>query len=179
MIQAIKLLVGSKVIGEALTWAYPAGKAHGIFWIPTYQLTVTGNNSTATFEVIRFGIQCKTSKSSPVIVGLSQNQNHVIKAWLPNYSVHSAHSKEMGAWQVYDNFLIHDGPDDPKSEVYASIGGIEICNGPEGFDLFNDTLINMAKPKSSGRNDKLIEIANSKQLSIEYLAASRPPLKKV
>ena len=108
------------------------------------------------------------------MVGLADAQTHVIKAWLPHYSVHSARSLEIGAWQVYGNFLIHDGPDDPHNEVYASIGCIEICGMPRGFDAFNDFLISLSGPKSTQRADQLAEIGNARNLSIGYLKAKRP-----
>ncbi len=58
----VNLVVGDKPIGSALTWAYPHGKDHGIFQIPTYELTVTGKDENGIdckrmFEVIRFGVQ--------------------------------------------------------------------------------------------------------------------------
>lgn len=121
----------------------------------------------------------KTLKSPPTVVGLADFQVHVIKAWLPNYSVHSAVSLERGAWQVYGNFLIHDGPDNPKVQVYASIGCIEICNGPRGFDIFNDFLISLSGPTSTDRADQLVEIGRAKKMFIKYLKASRPPLVKL
>ena len=177
----VKMTVGSKEIGKAKTWAYPYGSAHGLFWIPTYELKVEGTNDAGksegrTFEVIRFGIHCPTRKSSPSVVGLAKDQRHVIKAWLPKYSVHSATSLEQGAWQVYGNFLIHDGPDDPTNEVYASIGCIEICDGPRGFDAFNDYLISLSGPRASDRSARLAEVGAAKNLSIEYLKAKRQPL---
>lgn len=116
----IKLNVGNKEIGKALTWAYPYGQSFGYFTIPTYELKVSGTDDTGmpksqAFEVFRFGVKCDHG-GSPHVVGLADFQTHVIKAWLPHYRVHSAVSLEQGAWQVYGNFLIHDGPDDPKSK---------------------------------------------------------------
>ena len=32
---------------------------------------------------------------------------------------------EDGAWQVHGNYLIHDGPDDPMTQVYVTAGCIE------------------------------------------------------
>lgn len=90
--------------------------------------------------------------------------------------MHSAPSVEKGAWQVYGNFLIHDGPDDPASQVYASIGCVEICGGPNGFVKFNDYIISLSGTKAKTRAKKLAEIGRSKIMKITYLAASRPPL---
>jgi hypothetical protein len=125
--------------------------------------------------VFRFGVQAKTSDTATV-VGLAEQQSHVIKAWLPDYRVHSARSLEKGAWQVYGNFLIHDGPDNPLTEIYASIGCIEICNGPEGFNQFNDYLISLSGAAGGGRDEKLSQIGKSGKMTITYLKATRPPL---
>jgi hypothetical protein len=177
----VKMTVGNKEIGRAKTFAYPEEGDYGNFWIPTYNLTVAGTDSNGRakerdFEVIRFGIYCPTKTTKPCVVGLAHEQTHVINAWLPDYSVHSAPSLEQGAWQVYDDFLIHDGPDDPIHEVYASIGCIEICQGPRGFDTFNDYLINLSGPTASNREDQLAEIGRKRNMSIKYLKATRPPL---
>ncbi|MCP4343125.1 MAG: hypothetical protein GY799_30685 [Desulfobulbaceae bacterium] len=105
-------------------------------------------------------------------------QSHVIKSWIPSYEVHSAESRENGAWQVYGNFLIHDGPDKPMSKraIYASIGCLAVCGGPEGFAQFNDFIIELSGPKTSSRSDQLIEIGQSKNITITYTAAKRPAL---
>jgi hypothetical protein len=176
----VKLIVGAKPIGFALTWAYPDGGGHGVFTIPTYEMTASGKDAAGKtvsyrFEVIRFGILCKAG-NSPRVVGLADFQTHTIKAWLPNYSVHSARSVERGAWQVHGNFLIHDGPDHPKTDVYASIGCIEVCGSPRGFDTFNDCLIGLAAPSAKDRSAQLAEMGASRQLEITYLQAKRPPL---
>jgi len=54
---------------------------------------------TRDFEAIRFGVMKKGAASARV-VGLSDQQTHTIKLWLPDYTVHSANSPEKGAWQV-------------------------------------------------------------------------------
>ncbi|WKJ91731.1 hypothetical protein QZJ86_06225 [Methylomonas montana] len=178
----IKMHVGAKPIGDAITWAYPDGGAE-YYLIPTYELTVAGTESNGakskrTFEVIRFGVHQKGKLGKPVVVGLANHQVHTIKAWLPHYTVHSASSPEKGAWQVYESFLIHDGPDDPHRQVYASIGCIEICGGPNGFVDFNDYIINLSGPKASNRADQLAEIGAARSMSIEYAKTNRPALKR-
>jgi hypothetical protein len=120
----------------------------------------------------------KTTDSPAVVVGLADTQTHIIKSWLPSYSVHSASSREDGAWQVYNNFLIHDGPDNPMSKrsIYASIGCIEICGGPQGFANFNDFIIELSGATASTRANKLAQIGKAHNISITYLSAPRPKL---
>jgi len=177
----VRMVVGSSPIGKALTYAYPKGRSFGIYTIPTYKLIVSGTDVSGRtverdFEVLRFGIQFKVGDSTPRVVGLADGQRHIIKAWLPHYTVHSARSVERGAWQVTGNFLIHDGPDEPMSEVYASIGCIEICHGPRGFDRFNDLIIDLSGPTAHSRAEKLREIGRARNMSITYMKATRPPL---
>ena len=81
--------------------------------------------------MLRFVVGMKSGWSAPQPVGLYRHQTHVIKTWLPGYTVHSARSIDKGAWQICKNVLIHDGPDDLKKEAYATLGCIEIFNGPK------------------------------------------------
>jgi hypothetical protein len=182
--RSVRILIGGKSIGRQRTWAYPEGTGLGEYWIPIYQCTVSGTDSESrtrrgTFSVLRFGVQCKDRKTAKV-VGLADYQQHTIKAWLPQYGVHSDRSHrpsdplKIGAWQVKDDFLIHDGPDDSK-ELFATIGCIEIM-GFRGFELFNDLIIALAGPTSLSRSQQLREIGNSGRLFITYEKATRPAL---
>lgn len=178
--RSVTLTVGGTPIREAKTWAYPHGAALGKFWIPVYKLTVAGTDSTGkpvmqTFPVFRFGVQSEDGKTARV-VGLAHHQMHIIKAWIPTYRVHSASSPENGAWQVYDNFLIHDGPDN-DTELFATIGCVEIM-GPRGFLKFNDLLISLMDPPRSNRDQELAAIGRSGRLKVIYESATRPALKK-
>lgn len=176
----VKILIGSTPRGEQTTFAYPESGSLGYYLIPIYPCTVEGRDQSGKavreqFDVLRFGVQSKDGKTASV-VGLADAQTHVIKAWLPHYRVHSAYSPEGGAWQVYDSFLIHDGPDNP-TEIFATIGCIEIM-GRQGFIRFNDLVIRLAGPKSQTRDQQLREIGGSGLMSITYAGATRPPLKK-
>lgn len=176
--RSVRIQVGGSPVGRQRTWGYPSGSHHEFFWTPVYKCTVTGTSNggqvvSERFNVLRFGVQNKDGQS-PKVVGLADAQTHTIKAWLPHYEVHSANSQENGAWQVYDNFLIHDGPDN-DSEIFATIGCIEIM-GPRGFVRFNDLIIALSGPTSTIRDRQLNEIGRSGSLSISYEPAARPPL---
>ncbi|QNQ11037.1 hypothetical protein [Sphingomonas alpina] len=180
MARPIRIVVGGTVVGSSLTWAYPKGDLLGNFRIPTYRMTVSGTDAAGrpkavAFEVLRFGVQSKDGRSAQV-VGLADAQTHTIKQWIPTYRVHSARSLENGGWQVYANFLIHDGPDN-ATELFASIGCVEVM-GRQGFVAFNDLLIELAGVTGRSRDDQLHAIARSGKLSIHYERASRPPLVK-
>jgi len=178
--RAVNIRVGGTPGHEFPTWAYPNGISLGYFSVPSYPCFVTGKDDTGNsiserFDVLRFGVLCNDGRT-PKVVGLANYQVHVIKAWIGSYRVHSASSNENGAWQVYDNFLIHDGPDN-ITEVFATIGCIEIT-GPQGFNKFNDLIIRLSGPKAASREAQLVEIGRAKSLQITYEAAQRPPLKR-
>jgi hypothetical protein len=174
------LNVGGKAVGQGKTWAYPNGKALGIFYVPSFNMSVSGVDNTGaritrTFEVLRFGLHCTDGKT-PVSVGLADYQRHIIKSWIPTYTPHSAPSIEGGAWQVYNSFLIHDGPDN-INEVFATIGCIELM-GPLGFVKLNDLLIELCGPTATTRDEQLAQIGRSGKLSIVYEKSTRPPVVK-
>lgn len=174
----VRLNVGGTPIGQAKTWAYPKGEALGLFSIPSYRMSVSGTDDRGRavleqFEVLRFGVQCKDGKTA-MVVGLADAQTHGVKAWIPAYRVHSANSPENGGWQVYDNFLIHDGPDN-ATEVFASIGCVEVM-GQRGFVKFNDLLISLSGPTAATRDAKLVQIGNARNITISYERAARPVL---
>jgi hypothetical protein len=176
----VDINVGGVSIGESPTWAYPAGYSLGIFSVPVYSCSVRGKDNNGNsiherFSVLRFGVKCDDGKTAKV-VGLADFQSHVIKAWLGSYTVHSAASQENGAWQVKDNFLIHDGPDHP-GELFATVGCIEIM-GHKGFSRFNDLLLKLTGPSAGSRAKQLAEIGRSGCLVMTYEKASRPPLKR-
>ncbi len=173
------LTVTKTILGEGKTWAYPSGGGLGTFLIPIYKLVVNGTDGskqvTQDFPVFRFGVQCEDGVHAHV-VGLAEKQTHTIKAWLGTYKVHSFRSSEDGAWQVYDSFLIHDGPDD-DTEVFATIGCVEVM-GPKAFTAFNDLLISLMDPPGADRDARLTAIGRSGKLIVSYEKAERPALKK-
>ncbi len=177
--RSVMLTVGAKIIGEGNSWAYPKGQNLGLFAIPIYEMKVVGHDnnkklSVTTFPVYRFGVQSEDGKTVHS-VGLSENQRHIIKAWKPNYKVHSFPSVEDGAWVVTGTFYIHDGPDD-HTQIEASIGCVEVW-GDQGFVKFNDLLISLMDPPGKTRDEKCFAIARSGLLTIVYEKAPRPPIK--
>lgn len=182
-VKSINILVTVTKIGIAHTWTYPHDNGK-TYEIPTYKMVLSGTDNlgrpaSRNFEVIRFGVTRNSPSSSPYTVGLADKQTHVIKQWLPTYKVHSAPSIEDGAWQVYGDFLVHDGPDNPLTDLYASIGCIEVCRGPQMFNVFNDLIISYSGLTTGTREEKLTQIGLSKKLKIDYEKATRPPVIEV
>lgn len=186
-LRKIKMTVGGAPGRMVKTFPYPVN--NGKFYeIPTYQISVSGKDDARTpiarqWECYRFGVYNNDGSNTNhksrglFVAGMASKQKYTIYWFNPHYSVHSATSEEMGAWHVVSGFLIHDGPDDPMTQLYASIGCIEICGKPKGFDQFNKFILSI-----SGSTKKapaaLVEIGKAGIIEIEYEAAIRPPLKE-
>ena len=70
--------------------------------------------------------------------------------------------------------MIHDGPDDPKTQLYATAGCIEICGGPDGFVAFNRFLVQLSGTTQPTPALQLKEIGDSACMTITYLPATLP-----
>jgi hypothetical protein len=181
-LRKIQLAVESRPVGTAYTWSYPNSDGK-VYVIPTYRLTVDGHDSAGApvrrlFDVLRFGVHRTQGNPTPRIVGISTHQRYVIRRWIPTYKVHSFPSREDGAWQVHGNYLIHDGPDNPQTQLYATAGCIEICGGPNGFVAFNDHIIALSGSNKSTTAQKLAEIGGSGCMTITYLPATPPKVRE-
>jgi len=179
-LRRIRLTVGAVPTGTAYTWSYPNSDGK-VYVIPTYQMSVVGTDDKKApvlrdFEVLRFGVHRTVANTTPRIVGMRNLQTYVIRRWIPTYKVHSFPSREDGAWQVHGNFLIHDGPDDPYTQLYATAGCIEVCGAPNGFVEFNQFLATLAGATKPTYNEQMQQIANAGCMSITYLGAKLPPV---
>jgi hypothetical protein len=202
-LRKIRLEVENVPLGTIITCSYPIDNGK-LYEIPTYGLTMYGSNYLGEnvikrYLIYRFGVyhndgSKKDGNGKPglYVAGLYEEQTHVIKAWDPEYKVHSAESKENGAWIVFESYRIHDGPDElptkewlykkltsgiirKKISLFASIGCLEVCGFGRGFTQFNSDIIEMSgcnKP----REEALIEIAKKKLITIHYKEATVPPL---
>lgn len=181
-IREIILEVGDKVISQAKTFSYPEDNKK-TYKVPTYLFTVSGTDDkgkpqSRDFECIRFGVakHNKRKNGRVSVVGWTHTKYiNTIRRWNPNYTVHSADSLEKGAWNVKGNFLVHDGPDDPKVDVFASLGCVEIC-GKEGFVKMNRFMASLSGSKKPSMDEKLMEMGQSGKLKITYAFVHKPPL---
>ncbi len=163
-IRAVSVTVGGASIGTATVRSYPTDDGH-TYEVPLYNMTVSGTNDAGTavsqsWSVIRFGVQYDEARGvGPRVVGLADEQTHTLN-WVDYMG---------GSWQVYGNFLIHDGPDNPDGTRWGAIGCVEVC-GANGWENFN-TLI-----KDLSNSDSESAISSAGQLTVSYAAATRPAL---
>jgi RHS repeat-associated protein len=162
-LEKVTLTVSGVTSGNyALSWAYPDGDPSIVYKTPLYKLTVSSSlGPSQTFEVIRFGPRNKNGKLS--VAGLADAQTHELE-WFPGYTLHSTNSAENGAWIVYGNFLLHDGPDD-FNEAFGTAGCLEVV-GKEGFSKLKDAVLKLSGEACLCDVDAIII----------YKAAKRPPL---
>ena len=121
------------------TWAYPDGDRTEYRKTPLYDIIVSSDIGSEKFEGIRFGPRNKNGKTS--VPGLADSQTHKI-AWHPSYDPSSNGSAEKGAWIIYGNFLIHDGPDNPR-QPFGTAGCVEVA-GPSAFSRFNNAILRLS-----------------------------------
>jgi hypothetical protein len=145
----------------ALSWAYPDGDPSQAYRTPLYNLTISSTRGSQTFQVIRFGPRNENGNLSAS--GLADQQTHRLK-WYPEYELHSTNLAENGAWIVYGNFMLHDGPDN-FSEAYGTAGCLEVT-GANGFSRLNDAIRRLSGESNLFNVDAIIK----------YEKAKRPPL---
>ncbi len=168
----VNIFISNVTQGDAHISSYPDNqKSKKIkYKVPLYIVNVEGVNHNGTrvsevFNAVRFGVHKPYGSDRIRVVGLSDDQTHTL-TW-DNIS-----TMTENAWRVYDGFFIHPGPDYPMSQVFGSIGCVEICGVGE-WDRFNETILNL-----TGAKDEY-EVSDNKLLTAEYQSATRPPLTPV
>lgn len=182
--KSIDITIGGDPVGWGYTWGYPHGDGKKLYRIPIYKVFVkekTATTAARAFDAYRFGVQQKLG-AIPHVVGLADAQSYVVQGWIENYPPHDTHAAvERGAWHIKDNYLIHDGPDEPQStesHVFATIGCISIC-GPNMFTEFCDYLVSISGATGADRAKKLASLGGAKIVSVNFLKAERPTLDPV
>ena len=166
-IRSVEIIVSSKPVGTGKVRAFPY-RMGGRFRVPLYEMVVIGTDSSLKkverkFKVIRFGVKQVSRIDRHRVVGLKDFQVHSLKR--AGYM--------DGSWQIYGDFLIHDGADNPKRQAWGSIGCIEVT-GKDEWEDFESLIKNLSgesNPWKSGQSGKLM-------VRIESVK-KRPPLIKV
>lgn len=161
----VRIVITSREIGEGLVRAYPDSNTKE-YIVPLYECyiegkTESGIKKTEYFKVIRFGIQRDEGKNiEPKVVGLKDKQTHVL-TWV-NYM--------EGSWQVYGNWLIHEGAENPSIQAWGALGCVEVTGRGE-WRRFNDVI------RSLSGDTNMLTISRARTLSAHYEAINeRPPL---
>ncbi len=124
-------------------------------------MKITSSLGSESFEVIRFGPSNKNGKIS--VSGLADEQTHKLQ-WYPEYGLHSTSYGEPGAWIVYGNFLLHDGPDD-FSQAFGTDGCLEVV-GPNGFNKLNNAILRLSGKDNLYNVDATIKYEAAKRLTV-------------
>ncbi len=171
-IREVNITITDNIVGTGIVRSYPHPNPNPpdneepeIYEVPLYEMIVTGTDAngvtkTYNYTIVRFGVQKNENTGiGPRVVGLADAQTHTLN-WVDYMG---------GSWQVYGNFLIHEGADDPTTSPWGSLGCVEVC-GVDGWENFNNNIKELA-----GSNNEA-EIANSGKLQATYEAAERPAL---
>lgn len=170
MARIVTATVKSPEKGEALVTSYPIKKQK--YKIPLYEMVLSGSDASGapqsyTYKVIRFGVSLNTSGGTARVVGLRDSQTHVLK-----------HVSYMGgSWQLYGNFLIHDGADDPSKNAWGAIGCIEVTGTSaaygDAWQEFNANVLALSGESSF----EAVSAAKCFSITLDRIA-SYPPLVK-
>ena len=168
MSQAV-ITVTNIQVGTAYLTSFPYRPKRIKYRVPLYRVTVSGVDSSgakvlAEFDAIRFGVK-RTTTAAAKVVGLAQRQNYTLR-WSFITTMN-----EM-AWRVYGGFFVHQGPANPITQNWGSIGCIEIT-GPGKWAEFNALILELTGCSSEE------EVSTKGLARIFYQAAARPPLIKV
>lgn len=162
MANNVSIIVTSQTTGAK--WALsPYNPTDGVsgapeYMVPTYIMKISGTSSE--FKVIRFGIKRTNLKPPPKTrvcdVGLF-NKNSYIATWIPTYRVHSGPGSVPGAWQIYKNFLIHEGSPDP-SDAWGTYGCVEIVGKGEWKRFLNTVILHGGASNNILSDRKLVKV---------------------
>jgi hypothetical protein len=169
MANEVTITVTSKIIGRK--WALsPYNPTDGVigapeYLVPTYIMKVSGVSSH--FKVIRFGIKRTNLNPPPKTricdVGLFKN-NIYTATWIPTYTVHSGPGSVPGAWQIYKNFLIHEGSSNP-SDAWGTYGCVEVVGAGEWSRFIKSV------KKTGGAENIILSKQKLVKINIEKAAA--------
>jgi hypothetical protein len=162
-IRPVLVHVTSQVTGAGLVVPYEHGRRRpelGTYEVPLYEMYVSGKDRKGksvshSFNVIRFGIKSDSTSST---VGLKDQQSHTLKR-VPYMG---------GSWQIYGNWLVHEGAEYPGRDAFGALGCIEVT-GPGSWQDFENRLLELSGARSAD------ELGKSGRLKIKIdHVATRP-----
>jgi hypothetical protein len=135
------------------------------YWVPLYVVRVQGGSE---YAALRFGLvnhgEKTPKKERQCDAGLTSERS-VQSRWIGTYSPHSfTLPGRKGAWQIMQDFLIHQGTD--GNSIGGALGCVEIC-GPQRWDMFLAEIERLAEVPCE-------EIGKQQLLTINIEAAVAP-----
>jgi hypothetical protein len=169
------VIMTNQMVGTGLVAGYHPSKDipnAGTYKVPLYKMLLgTADGSSRAhdgpvheFAAIRFAVSVK--HDPPAVVGLAQRQEHIL-SWATYMG---------GSWNLYGNFLIHEGAGSPQTEAWGSFGCLEVT-GPDGWSNFKKKVLELsfgADLATTVNPERAITAAKSFLCRVE--AATRPAL---
>ncbi len=158
--------------------------------VPVYNVIVTGTDDlgnliTKTYIAIRFAAYSNSSsnpdpdykiQNKVSTCGLADEQTYKCPKYKDYYETQNRFSPYGGCFVVTGTFYIHAGPNSISEAGWGSAGCVEIIGD---FGDFKNFIANISGSTAANTPDKLIELVNAKKLTIKYIEAPRPPVKKI
>ncbi len=192
----VTIVITSKILGYfkgAKTYpylmTYVSSGAVCLYDVPIYELLVKGRNNNgeyieSSFECLRFMPYLPEPVGDPELVKMEIPLDSMVTVngslgiypsiYDETYRVHSNSSAENGGIVLYNNYLIHDGPDDDE-DIFGGAGCVEIC-GKNGYSSLIETLMGLTGSTSSDRKTNLESIMNHQKLLVLIEDAETPEL---
>jgi murein DD-endopeptidase MepM/ murein hydrolase activator NlpD len=115
--------------------SYPDHSMHYLvdtYWVYINGTTTSGQPVTYKFKAVRYGVAYKYNQyKEPTVVGLFQEQTHVIPTWKPKYLDDNDKGVPIGAFVISGTWYFHSGSEDTNSYTVGSIGCVEIAGKGE------------------------------------------------
>lgn len=171
---------GVLVDKEYLARSYPiaTGKAYKV---PVYRVKVTGSarpGEERWFSALRFLPSKRSSGEAVFMSGLADAQQYLTPTFDPEYNPHNTPGMDDGAFCLYDNFLVHAGPDTVDENDYG-IGGLG-CVAVVKFVQFMASIAYMCgKHPSDLPKNTMSYLCKRDRVQIFIEQATKPPVVEI
>lgn len=191
----VTIHITSDVVGSftgAKSYPYAQYREDGtilLYDVPIYRMWVKGRNSAGeyvehAFKCLRFMPVLRKNEEIPTMKQLNMTSDKITnidgssgiypEIYDSTYPVHSNNNSENGGIVLFDDYLIHDGPDD-NDDLFGGAGCIEMY-GQDGLSNLISTIMGLTGSDSSDRKTNLESIMNHQKLLVLIDSAETPRL---
>lgn len=110
--------------------------------------------------------------------GLADAQNYAEPAYDPKYNPHNTPNLDIGAFHLYDDFLLHAGPDSLEEDDYG-LGGLGCVEVFEFAKLQLDIVYMCGKHPSDLPNNTMAYLCKNKRINIVIEKTPLPPVVEI
>lgn len=160
---------------DYLAKSYPV-KSGMAYKVPLYRVKLTSTARPGEEKwtcALRFLPVKNNINDIPFMSGLMDAQSYFEPTYDPIYTPHNTQGLDIGGFSLYDNFLVHAGPDSVTDYGVGGKGCVEVVS----FDQFKLDIVHMCGKHPSDLPDKTMAyLCGKKRLHIVIEAANKPPV---